>query len=121
MKFEANYHVYRCKPEVLGNEFSEDPFFVNLRGISQDDFDKQVAIEVGIKMEHSPDEALKLTSKGAADFIADRVEGFENLFAGDKEIKTFDDCREHAPREITTWIMHAIYSTTVLTESEVKN
>jgi len=64
---------------------------------------------------------LKLTTKGTSGFIADRVAGFENLFIGDKEITNFDECTSLAPREVTAWIMGAIYSTDVLLAAEVKN
>jgi len=121
MKLYSTDHVYRCRPPVLGNDVSDDPFYIHLRGISQADFDAAVAADAQDQLTRTPDEALRLQSERTRKMIAERVVKIENLEVDGEPIKDFADLCARAPREIATWVIQAVYRTDILSEAEEKN
>ena len=113
MRFNKPDHVYRCKPYILDNQSSDEPFFISVRGVTAEETDKNIIAE----MMMTPDKR----AENSIAFIDSKIVKIEGVEVDGVELTTAKQLRESAPREIYQWVCAAVMSTEVMTRTEVKN
>ena len=121
MDFRNSHHVYKCVPPVLGNEASEAPVVISLRGVSMADRDKAKAAEVDAYQTYARDKAQEVITSATYELVKSRVDKIEGLTLNDKECSDFDTLYNEGPAELLQWVFAAVFSTILLSDAEVKN
>ena len=121
MKFKSHNHVYLCIPPVLGNENSEQPVTVGLRGVSAVDMDNYKAQALEYQLNFGQAKASEMVTAETIKFTADHVASIEGLEIDGQPVTDFETFYKDAPQELVSWVMTAIHSTQILTDAERKN
>lgn len=104
-------HVYTVAPPLWFNK--DATVKVKMRVAPQEDVEKQARMEAVLDMESR--------GKKAHEFIGAKVVSIEGLSVGGVEVTTYEELRKRGPNELLKWISIAVFSTQMLSESEIKN
>lgn len=113
MEFHSPEFVYECVPPVLNNERSEEPVVVGLQVLTLPEQDAEIMAQRGLGAEAISRRTMALV-KGKIKFI-------RGLKVDGQEITDFDSFYKLAPPELVSWVMSAIYRTSILSGAERKN
>lgn len=144
MDFHDSSHVYECVPPVLDiatkwevykaqvKEWEADkknivepeevkPVIIGLRCLSIPEIDEDTLREFNERSEKSPGEAQRIIGGFTKERVRGKVVFIKNLFLDGKEITDFDTFYAEAPPELVSWVCKAVYSSYILSRSELKN
>ncbi len=111
---------------MLGNETSDEPVVIGLRGVSASDHECEKAAQRDCFLELGQSKATEVIDERTEAFMSGKLDYIEGLYVdvgnGEvKEIKTYEDLRDIAPQEFYYWVRGAIYSTQILSDAERGN
>ena len=85
------------------------------------DRDKMIIEQQAMRMDYDKAKAAEMVTQHTLDIFRERVASIEGLEVDGKPVTDFDTFYDVAPPELVSWVMMAVYSTQILTDSEAKN
>ena len=104
-------HVYTCAPPLWFN--TDKQVTVQMKVVPQTELEQQARIETTLDME--------ARGRKAQELIASKIVRIDGLTVGGKPVTTYEELRKTGPNELVKWLQVAVFSTQILSETEIKN
>jgi len=142
MEFKGKGHEFRCVPSVLGirdqyeaylenvelaketnGEPPEkvEPVMITLTGVTQPEWDRQTAREQELAATFAITERLDKLAEITKELVEKHFVKVEGLVIDGSPVESFNEFYENAPPELVQWVLRAVFSTEILSTSELKN